>query len=220
MEAMGDVDFYPNKGEGQPGCPTSVLDRFTAAFYSTLGNAVACSHFRVLDLYMATINNVCPDGSLSAHSLRINWADNIDMHDKTEQRAWIACQAGDSCPWMGYNLDPESIARWRESPEGAGGSLLVAMQTSDSWPFCFWPLCKACQPEEIKSSQLVEMVKSSQVEQNDGRRAKGRPKPQWYDLCQRMDWQTALRPNIKLAQDRVTRRSVASQPQNGPQHPG
>lgn len=132
-EAMGDVDFYPNRGEGQPGCPISVLDRFTAAFYSTLGNAVACSHFRVLDLYSASINNVCPSSSLSADSLRISWTGG---DSQSQAEAWTECQTEASCPLMGYNLDPTSVSRCREVAGMAGGSLLVAMQTSESWPFC------------------------------------------------------------------------------------
>ncbi|KAK3746142.1 hypothetical protein RRG08_003581 [Elysia crispata] len=111
VEPMGDVDFYPNRGVGQPGCPTSMLDRFTAAFYSTLSNALACSHFRVLDLYLASINNVCQPSSLSGDSLQIIWSGNVRRDGNTENGTWLPCQVEDGCPMMGYNLDSASIER-------------------------------------------------------------------------------------------------------------
>ena len=53
----------------------------------------------------------------------------------------------------------------------------------------------------------------------DGRRVRGRPRRQWYDDIK--EWTGhQLYTNIKLAQDHVTWRSVASRPQNGPQQPG
>ena len=53
----------------------------------------------------------------------------------------------------------------------------------------------------------------------EGRRGRGRPRRQWYDDIK--DWTgNHLYTNIKLAQFRVTWRSVASRPQNGPQQPG
>ena len=53
----------------------------------------------------------------------------------------------------------------------------------------------------------------------DGRRGRGRSRRQWYDdIKERTGNQ--LYTNIKLAQDRVTWRSVASRHQNGPQQPG
>ena len=53
----------------------------------------------------------------------------------------------------------------------------------------------------------------------DGRRGRGRPRRQWYDDIR--EWTgKQLHSNIKLAQERVTWRSMASRPQNGPQQPG
>ena len=53
----------------------------------------------------------------------------------------------------------------------------------------------------------------------DGRRGRGRPRRQWYDDIK--EWTgNELCTNIKLAQGRVTWRSVASRPKNGPQQPG
>ena len=53
----------------------------------------------------------------------------------------------------------------------------------------------------------------------DATRGRGKPRRQWYDDIK--EWTgNQLYTNIKLAQDRVTWRSVASRPQNGPQQPG
>ena len=53
----------------------------------------------------------------------------------------------------------------------------------------------------------------------DGRRGRGRPRHQWYDDIK--EWSgNQLYTNIKLAQNHVTSRSVASRPQNSPQQPG
>ena len=52
----------------------------------------------------------------------------------------------------------------------------------------------------------------------DGRRGRGRRRCQWYDDIKKWTG-NQLYTNIKLAQDRVTWRIVASRHQNGPQQP-
>lgn len=60
-QQMGDIDFYPNHGNNQPGCANSVQDHFKL-FFS--GNAdfmhlVICNHLRVLRLFTESINGPC-----------------------------------------------------------------------------------------------------------------------------------------------------------------
>ncbi|GFN95196.1 pancreatic lipase-related protein [Plakobranchus ocellatus] len=135
MQAMGDIDFYPNRGVGQPGCPSTMLDRLTAAFMSTLRDAFACSHLRVLDMFSASINNICPSTSLSSDSLRLSWS-NKDSNDEDNDEEWLPCETEESCPVMGYDLSPASVELCHLQRGEAGGDLLVAMQTTGTWPFC------------------------------------------------------------------------------------
>ncbi|XP_033638971.1 lipase member I-like [Asterias rubens] len=46
VQAVGHVDFYPNGGKEQPGCPPSLRDAFMNS------GKPSCSHMRVLDLYI------------------------------------------------------------------------------------------------------------------------------------------------------------------------
>ena len=64
----------------------------------------------------------------------------------------------------------------------------------------------------------VSLQKTVLTGRIDGRRGKGRPRRHWNDDIN--EWTgNQLYTNIKLAQDRVTWRSVASRSQNGPQQP-
>ena len=66
---------------------------------------------------------------------------------------------------------------------------------------------------------LATMQKIVLTGRTDGRRGRGRPRREWYDDIR--EWTgNQLYTKIKLAQDRVTWRSVASRPHNGPQQPG
>ena len=60
------------------------------------------------------------------------------------------------------------------------------------------------------------LQKTVLIDRIDGRRGRGRPRRQWYDDI--TEWiGNQLYTNIMLAQDRVTWKSLASRPLNGPQ---
>lgn len=58
---LGDVDFYPNGGMDQPGCPSTYFAQFGLLLKGNfeLVDNVACSHMRAVDLFTASINNRC-----------------------------------------------------------------------------------------------------------------------------------------------------------------
>lgn len=60
-QAIGTVDFYPNGGKDQPGCPTTFFAQISLMFSGNLEvvNNFGCSHLRVLDFFTESINSKC-----------------------------------------------------------------------------------------------------------------------------------------------------------------
>ncbi|XP_061182222.1 pancreatic lipase-related protein 2-like isoform X1 [Saccostrea echinata] len=64
MLPVGHMDFYPNGGSNQPGCPRQSLmniisEEYEDGTYET-GNIISCSHSRSIFLFTESINDPCP----------------------------------------------------------------------------------------------------------------------------------------------------------------
>ncbi|GFY48033.1 pancreatic lipase-related protein 2 [Trichonephila inaurata madagascariensis] len=58
LEQTGHIDFYPNGGERQPGCPTPFVNTFIKkGVLDAARNMVVCDHYKVIDYFLATIPN-------------------------------------------------------------------------------------------------------------------------------------------------------------------
>ncbi|KAK6179696.1 hypothetical protein SNE40_012001 [Patella caerulea] len=54
--AIGNIDFYPNGGENQPGCSKNLLDYISNLLdFGELKDQVACSHMRAIHLFISSI---------------------------------------------------------------------------------------------------------------------------------------------------------------------
>lgn len=60
-QPMGDMDFYPNNGNNQPGCANSIGDNLMKFFSGNndFVGLVTCNHIRVLRLFTESINTPC-----------------------------------------------------------------------------------------------------------------------------------------------------------------
>ncbi|KAH3772676.1 inactive pancreatic lipase-related protein 1-like [Dreissena polymorpha] len=112
-QRVGHVDFYPNGGDDQPGCPAnlgqhlfSLLSGSIEYFSSTL----ACSHVRATDLYTESISSSC--------HFRSQPCDSVANY---EAGRCSACNSG--CVAMGYT-----------TPSAARGSYFLT--TNRQPPFC------------------------------------------------------------------------------------
>ncbi|KAH9523420.1 hypothetical protein Btru_039985 [Bulinus truncatus] len=64
--SIGHVDFYPNGGEHQPGCPKETLGLFFPFNFEYLSKKASCSHSRVVDYFTNSISRCRynpPDGN-------------------------------------------------------------------------------------------------------------------------------------------------------------
>ncbi|XP_053394688.1 pancreatic lipase-related protein 2-like [Mercenaria mercenaria] len=118
IKEVGHIDFYPNGGENQPGCPLeSVSNIMTAAYYNGLEDAedtLSCSHSRSIFLFTESISTDCPFYGHPCNSIS-----DLDSN----RGNCLTCPRG-VCPEMGYNAD-RSHARGK-----------FYLRTRSSKPFC------------------------------------------------------------------------------------
>ncbi|XP_069328553.1 lipase member I isoform X2 [Eulemur rufifrons] len=86
-EPLGHIDFYPNGGMKQPGCPKSI---FSGIEY------IKCDHQRAVYLFMASLETNCNFISFPCHSYKdykTSLCVDCDSFNET------------SCPWLGYQAE-------------------------------------------------------------------------------------------------------------------
>ncbi|XP_046556330.1 pancreatic triacylglycerol lipase-like [Haliotis rubra] len=119
LSAWGHVDFYPNGGGDQPGCPAPVehglLDVVELKF-KAIPVAVSCNHLRSHDYYVASLADAKCD--FTAHPC-------ASYKDFTEGSC-SSCGSG-TCPQMGYFSD-------RANRQGK-----FYLETENTYPFCHSP---------------------------------------------------------------------------------
>ncbi|KAK3095148.1 hypothetical protein FSP39_010814 [Pinctada imbricata] len=115
-DAVGDIDFYPNGGEHQPGCSEKpVGSALNGILHGSFGNAVdsfSCSHSRAHQYFLESLTSSC---KFYGHQC----ASTSDF----SAGKCLGCPAH-GCPVMGYDADQTQ----------ARGSFYLA--TSTSAPFC------------------------------------------------------------------------------------
>ncbi|XP_045200341.1 inactive pancreatic lipase-related protein 1-like [Mercenaria mercenaria] len=102
-DAVGDVDFYPNGGDHQPGCaekPASgAIGSIIQGSIGGVANSITCSHSRSRELFMESINSQC---KFYAHT--------CPSGDAFEAGSCLGCPSG-GCPSMGYDADKNNDLR-------------------------------------------------------------------------------------------------------------
>ncbi|XP_003783963.1 lipase member I isoform X2 [Otolemur garnettii] len=86
-EPLGHIDFYPNGGKKQPGCPKTI---FSGLQY------IKCDHQRAVYLFMASLETNCNFISFPCHSYK-----------DYKTSLCVACDSfkENSCPWLGYQAE-------------------------------------------------------------------------------------------------------------------
>ncbi|CAG2101976.1 unnamed protein product [Medioppia subpectinata] len=99
-ENSGHIDFYPNGGNlHQPGC---FINRVTEVVDNGLFTAVACNHFRSVDLFVASINPNNPKGVATQCPNFVSYLAggcNVDTMDNNVSHAILGEQAVLSKPY-------------------------------------------------------------------------------------------------------------------------
>ncbi|XP_006889886.1 PREDICTED: lipase member I [Elephantulus edwardii] len=116
-EPLGHIDFYPNGGRKQPGCPKSIFSGIE--FFK-------CDHQRAVYLFMASLETQCNFISVPCPSYKkykTGLCVNCDDFKKL------------SCPRLGYHAD-----RWKdilkERMKRQSRRTTVFLDTADTNPFC------------------------------------------------------------------------------------
>lgn len=115
-EALGHIDFYPNGGLDQPGCPKTI---FGGMKY------FKCDHQMSVFLYLASLQNNC---SITAYP--------CDSYRDYRNGKCVSCGAGHivSCPSLGYYAD-----NWREYLWDRDPPMTKAFfDTAETKPYCMY----------------------------------------------------------------------------------
>uniref|UniRef100_UPI001E1B0074 lipase member I n=1 Tax=Jaculus jaculus TaxID=51337 RepID=UPI001E1B0074 len=117
QEPLGHIDFYPNGGKTQPGCPKTV---FSGTEY------FKCEHQRAIHLYLAALQTNCNFISFPCGSYK-NYKKSLCVNCGTFQKT--------SCPMLGYKAK-----LWKESLQsiikGWPRRTIAFLDTTDKYPFC------------------------------------------------------------------------------------
>ncbi|XP_009073378.1 PREDICTED: lipase member H-A-like isoform X2 [Acanthisitta chloris] len=112
---LGTIDFYPNGGMDQPGCPKT--------FFSGL-TYFKCDHQRSVFLFLSSLKGRCNIMTYPCESY-------LDY----KRGKCVDCEAFHpmSCPVLGYHAD-----RWKKLLISSGSQMKAYFDTSDKDPFCMY----------------------------------------------------------------------------------
>ncbi|KFO24156.1 Lipase member I, partial [Fukomys damarensis] len=117
QEPLGHIDFYPNGGNKQPGCPTSI---FSGLEY------IKCDHQRAVHLFMASLKTNCSFVSFPCRSYK-DFKSSLCVDCGSHQK--------NSCPRLGYYAE-----QWKHSLETRIKTwplrITAFFDTNDKYPFC------------------------------------------------------------------------------------
>ncbi|XP_042315847.1 lipase member I isoform X2 [Sceloporus undulatus] len=114
---LGNIDFYPNGGTDQPGCPKTILGGIAHYF--------KCDHQRSVFLYMSSLEDNC---NVTAYP--------CDSYVDYRNGKCVSCEAFHPlpCPVLGYYAD-----KWKERLIEKNPPVTTAyFDTSDKDPFCMY----------------------------------------------------------------------------------
>ncbi|KAK7100246.1 inactive pancreatic lipase-related protein 1-like [Littorina saxatilis] len=109
----GTVDFYPNGGRYQPGCPNSIFSRILGLLQGTQWiKIMSCNHLRALHVFTDSITTPCPLQATPSYFPAV-------MHSNSRH----VTQPCDGCVTMGYDVN-------------LNASGVFYVRTSGQAPFC------------------------------------------------------------------------------------
>ncbi|XP_052257603.1 lipase member I-like [Dreissena polymorpha] len=114
-QPVGHVDYYPNGGENQPGCPSELGQHWfnlKTGGIEALTGGVACSHMRVLELFIESIISNCNFRAQPCSS-------------RADFQAGRCNTCGAGCANMGYNSNSQ------QPPNGT-----YYLSTNGKSPYC------------------------------------------------------------------------------------
>ncbi|XP_019941818.1 lipase member H [Paralichthys olivaceus] len=111
-EPLGHIDFYPNGGTDQPGCPKTI---FSGTSY------FKCDHQRSVFLFLGSVNQTCSIRAFPCSS----YSDFLDGNCLSCEQFGAA-----GCPVFGYD-----VAQWKDSLVGLGQTKMFFTTNPES-PFC------------------------------------------------------------------------------------
>lgn len=133
IDEVGHIDFYPNGGENQPGCPlesvTNIMSTAAADGLEDAEDVLSCSHSRSIYLFTESINGPCPFYAFPCRDMAA-----VD----TNEAGCLQC-GWTGCPVMGYNAD-QTNSRGK-----------YYLKTRPSAPFCGFT-----QHAEIRFGSMTE----------------------------------------------------------------
>ncbi|XP_021561995.1 lipase member I-like [Carlito syrichta] len=116
-EPLGHIDFYPNGGRKQPGCPKSVFSGI---------EFIKCDHQRAVHLFMASMETNCNFISFPCHSYKDYKTSLCVDCDNFKNKL---------CPWLGYQAELLKDAL-KERIKGRLLRTTVFLDTGRTYPFC------------------------------------------------------------------------------------